>query len=360
MILVDHISGDPLANFTYKMIGFSDAAEIFVFVSGLACGIAYSRVFARQGYRGLTAAVSKRLVRIYIGYALSSVAMILLVTAAMYYMTVTDSVGIEAEQPADAITSALFLITPPPLSGILVLYIVLTCLVVPPLIVARGRYQNLALGVSGFIWVISQFTTEQAAFLTHKLFFNPFAWQFLFAIGVMLGINREKKSPILRYLLAKRAVIIAAWTVAIGALLIKILSSHSLFDVAVLRLDMDTATEMKENLTSTRLIHFLSVAFLVAVYFRQDSAILKSRLARPLIAMGANSLQVFSISVVLTIAMNLFVVGQVLTIEYWLAINGLAFLFLAVTALVFQYFSVHRSVHKPQSQFVTGEDRKFG
>src|SRR5262245_12732605 len=192
MILVDHVNGDPLSKFTYRVIGFSDAAEVFVFVSGLACGIAYFRVFARQGYYGLTAAICKRLVRIYIGYALSSVAMILLVTAAMNYMSVVHDVGIAIEQPASAITSALFLITPPSLSGILVLYIVLTCLVVPPLIVARGRYQNLALGVSGFIWLVSQFTTEHVAFLTHKLFFNPFAWQFLFAIGMMLGINREK------------------------------------------------------------------------------------------------------------------------------------------------------------------------
>jgi len=30
MIVVDHVSGDPLAMFTYRILGFSDAAEMFV------------------------------------------------------------------------------------------------------------------------------------------------------------------------------------------------------------------------------------------------------------------------------------------------------------------------------------------
>ena len=36
MIVVDHVSGDPLAMFTYRILGFSDAAEMFVFLSGIA------------------------------------------------------------------------------------------------------------------------------------------------------------------------------------------------------------------------------------------------------------------------------------------------------------------------------------
>jgi hypothetical protein len=31
MVVVDHIGGDPLGKFTYRVFGFSDAAEIFVF-----------------------------------------------------------------------------------------------------------------------------------------------------------------------------------------------------------------------------------------------------------------------------------------------------------------------------------------
>jgi len=31
MVVVDHIGGDPLGKFTYQAVGFSDAAEIFIF-----------------------------------------------------------------------------------------------------------------------------------------------------------------------------------------------------------------------------------------------------------------------------------------------------------------------------------------
>jgi len=358
-IFIDHVPGDPLAKFTYRMVGFSDAAEIFVFISGLACGIGYSRIFARGGSYGLTGAIGKRLARIYVYYAFSSVVMILLVNAAMEYMSVLDSFGIQAEQPASAITSALLLLTPPPLSGILVLYIVLTCLVVPPLVVSHGRYQNFALGVSALIWVASQFPTEHVSFFTQKLFFNPFAWQFLFAIGVTLGINRENKSPTLEYLLTNRMIIVTAWTIALGALFVKILSFHSFFDVAALRLEPDTAERMKQNLAPLRLVHFISVAFLVAVYFRRDSALLRSLIARPLIMMGAHSLQVFSLSVVLTIALNLFVTGHPLSVGSWLVANSLVFLLLALAAFALQHIGAYSPLNRMFSRDCDKRRLKF-
>src|SRR5262245_36212602 len=78
MIFVDHLVDDPLAKLTYRVIGFSDAAEIFVFLSGLACGIAYTRVLAREGVFALILTILKRAQRIYAYYALSSGAIILL------------------------------------------------------------------------------------------------------------------------------------------------------------------------------------------------------------------------------------------------------------------------------------------
>ncbi|MGZ5851738.1 MAG: OpgC domain-containing protein, partial [Hyphomicrobium sp.] len=33
MILVDHVVGDPIGKLTFRSVGFSDAAELFVFLS---------------------------------------------------------------------------------------------------------------------------------------------------------------------------------------------------------------------------------------------------------------------------------------------------------------------------------------
>ena len=56
MIIFDHIPGDPLSKFTYARLGFSDAAEIFVFLSGVSCGIVYSRVLSRRASAGCSEA----------------------------------------------------------------------------------------------------------------------------------------------------------------------------------------------------------------------------------------------------------------------------------------------------------------
>ena len=42
MILIDHMPGNPWEEVTVRNIGFSDAAEAFFVMSGIAAGIAYS------------------------------------------------------------------------------------------------------------------------------------------------------------------------------------------------------------------------------------------------------------------------------------------------------------------------------
>jgi hypothetical protein len=336
MIFVDHIYGDPLGKFTYKMIGFSDAAELFVFLSGLACGIAYSRIFARQGFFGLTVAIAKRVGRIYLYYALASVAMILLVITAKQYGVLNESFGIATDQPVTVIVSALLLISPPHLSVILVLYIILTVVVVPAIVVAQGRYGSLALAASGMIWAISQIFSSNLASLTHSLFvfFNPFAWQFLFAIGVTLGIHRDSKQSTMQNLLQVRWLTAAAWAIVLGAFVVKILSFHSGFGIETLRLLSIRASAMKANLPPMRLAHFLSMAYLATIYVRQASKFWEWPISSLIIKTGMHSLEVYSLSVVLVIAVNIFVFARGPSLAGRLGTDSLAFVLLAFTAAV--------------------------
>src|SRR5262249_24073884 len=68
MIFTDHIAGNFFARFTYQKLGFSDAAEIFIFLSGLSCAIAYGRILARDGYQAAQRRTLRRAWQIYIGY----------------------------------------------------------------------------------------------------------------------------------------------------------------------------------------------------------------------------------------------------------------------------------------------------
>jgi hypothetical protein len=332
MIFVDHVPGDPLSRITFHAIGFSDAAEIFVFISGLSCGIAYSRVLARKGWSALFSSITKRAARIYIYYALSSGAIILLATAAAFFWQ-WDYEVLAGPQQLPTILSVLFLISPPALTDILVLYIGLTLINVPAFLIAGERLCALALGISALIWVLSQVFSEFMAPLTNAWQFNPFAWQFLFSIGIFVGLKWDSRQPVLPSLAQHRWILVVACTVVISAFTYKLflfVSSRFGFDVAWLRIG-DT-WNMKANLSAIRILHFLSVAFLVAIYFRRDSALFKSLIAMPVIKAGRHSLEVYSLTVVLCVAAGIVVLVGTPSLRDWLLIDGIGFLSMVLLA----------------------------
>jgi hypothetical protein len=339
MIFVDHVIGDPLSKFTFRSIGFSDASEIFVFISGLACGIAYSRS-ARQSLSALFSSIAKRAGRIYIYYALSSGAIILLMTAAAVFLKIdyevlAGALSLGLEQHL-TIWSALLLISPPPGSSILLLYIVLTLVNVPAFMIAGERHCVLVLATSALIWAGSQVFS---GFLALSFdFFNLFAWQFLFSIGIFVGVKWNSNQPILPSLAQLGWVVVMAWTIVISAFLYRLVSSRSGLDVAWLRIAPGTWDDMKANLSAIRLLHFLSVAFLVAIYFRRDSALFKWSISMPVINAGRHSLQVFSLIVVLDTVVNIVVLVGSPSLLSRLLMDSIAFLFMALLAIAL----VHR------------------
>src|SRR3979411_1227938 len=50
LIYVDHVSPDDLTWFTIRSYGFSDAAEIFIFISGYTAAMVYGRTMFRFGF----------------------------------------------------------------------------------------------------------------------------------------------------------------------------------------------------------------------------------------------------------------------------------------------------------------------
>jgi hypothetical protein len=50
LIYVDHVSPDVLTWFTIRNYGFSDAAEIFIFISGYTAALVYGRATFESGF----------------------------------------------------------------------------------------------------------------------------------------------------------------------------------------------------------------------------------------------------------------------------------------------------------------------
>jgi hypothetical protein len=340
VILIDHISFNPLTRFTYHRFGFSDAAEAFVFLSGLSCGIAYYLVLKRRGFKGLIAAVAKRAAIIYMYYVLTSVAIILFKSATAYSIlragTLDEAFVACANNPWSAVWSAIFLMEPPWLPGILVLYLALTIFVIPVFLVGTEQNAELTLVVSGLIWLASQLHQFGDIWKTVFPYFNPLAWQFLFVIGMFLGVryhSRPRPPPRRR----PRWILLVAWavvTVSFAYKLSPFLAKQLDVDMSWFQLYDAGNEQFKYNLCAFRLVHFLSVALLVATYVDAGNTALRWG-GELMIKTGRWSLQIFSLGTVLSLIVTvIFATGSLSLIDK-LVVNLGAVLLTALAAVAF-------------------------
>lgn len=343
MIIFDHIPGDPLSRLTYTRLGFSDAAELFVFLSGLSCGIVYSRVLQRRSVAGLLTSVCRRSLQIYVYYLIASVATILLIALSRDVVTIpaNHQAFIALHEGAfAAIRSSIFLVSPPELPGILVLYLELTAFIIPIFLLVAARNAVMALALSGAIWLSSQIYPDVLPRLADHSYFNLLAWQFLFCIGMFIARSYNGE-PLALANFRTSGWILLAWSVVSINLAYRLalgLGPALGLNPSVLRLSDSTLVLIKENLSAVRLVHFMSVALLVATYITPKSAILRWPGANAMIQSGRCSLQVFCLGAVLSVILNLFV-----AVEGPFALERIILDFLAILLIVHIVAALMRS-----------------
>ena len=336
MIIFDHVPGDPLSKFTYIHLGFSDAAEIFFFLSGVSCGIVYSRVLSRQGVGSLLRSVSWRALHIYTYYLIASLVTILAIAASRDIIAIPDnhqSFIALRENPLAAIKSAIFLVSPPKLPGTLVIYLELTLFVIPVFLLIAMRSSAAALMASAGLWLLAQLHPDLLPRLADPSYFNPYAWQFIFCIGMFVGtwynsgfsLAPFRKPP---------WVLLACAVVASGLLyrIARVYASRHHLDLGMFAWPDATLDQMKQNLSAIRLVHFLSVAFLVAIFVRPNSPILRWPGASVFIKSGKCSLQVFCAGTVVTVLLNLFIAAEAPPAWGRLILDCLAIMLIAAMA----------------------------
>jgi hypothetical protein len=337
MIIVDHIPNDPLNRFTYARLGLSDAAEIFVLLSGVSCGIVFYRVLLRQGLNGFLRAIGKRALQIYVYYLLASLITIGIIAASRDVLTipVNDQAFIDLrEAPLAAILSAIRLTSPPELPGILVLYLELTVVAIPAFLLFPSRDYNLALIFSGLVWAFSQIHPDFLPRLADHSYFNPLAWQFLFCLGLFVGVSfttGEKPFETLQ----NKGWLVAAWSIVIFELVYRLsMILFTKFHLDWFVLPDVTLRLMKENLSALRLLQFLSVAFLVATYVKKDSPVLSWPGASVIVKSGRSSLQVFCLGAILTVVLNLVIAVERPIAFERLVLDGMTISLIGLAALL--------------------------
>lgn len=64
-IFLDHIPHEVLNWTTSRNYGFSDAADLFVFISGYTAALAFGRIMVERGYLAAASRLSKRAFELY-------------------------------------------------------------------------------------------------------------------------------------------------------------------------------------------------------------------------------------------------------------------------------------------------------
>lgn len=296
MILVDHMPGNAFENFTPRNFGFSDAAEAFVFLSGLSIALAYGGHFSVGERLKTLRGLGRRALKLYGAHIGLSLVGLAIFFAGAAWAGKPDLVEVHGrdvfvDRPGAGLIGLVSLGHQLGYFNILPLYMILI-LSVPAFLLLAGIDRRLMLAVSALLYGMARLRhwnlpnwPDSGAW-----FFNPFAWQLLFSIGIAVGLS-VREAPIA---LTRPRVIVAGLIVIAGALVVTHGFSFSqdpqgagFWESLRGKLDLD-----KSQLGLVRLFHFLAVAYVIYA-LGLAKRLRGSRIYGPLALLGRNSLWSF-------------------------------------------------------------------
>src|SRR6266852_6338744 len=80
-IFLDHIPHEVLNSFTTRNYGFSDAADLFVFISGYTAALVFGRIMMERGYVASALKLARRASQLYAAHIMVVVFYIALVAS---------------------------------------------------------------------------------------------------------------------------------------------------------------------------------------------------------------------------------------------------------------------------------------
>lgn len=305
LIFIDHLPPNILTWFTIRNYGFSDATEIFIFISGYTAAFVYGRAMLEQGIVIATARILKRVWQIYVAHVFLFtifLAEISYVANSFENPLYTEEMGILdfLKEPDVTIVQALLLKFRPVNMDVLPLYIVLM-LFLPPILWLMQRRADLTLALSVALYALTwEYDLYLSAYPNGVWAFNPYAWQLLFVFGAWCALGGAKRMS--RILSSK----ITLW-ISVAYLLAAFWVTLTWYIPQIHHLLPRVAEQWmypinKTDLDVLRFAHFLALAALTVRFLPRDWAGLKSPWLRPLILCGQHSLEIFCIGVFLAFA----------------------------------------------------------
>lgn len=307
-IFIDHIPNNILGWFTLWAIGFSDAAEVFIFISGYTAALVYGNALRRHGPMLGSAQVLHRVWQLYIAHLF----LFLLLTAMVSYTVLNFDNPMYAEElrvgsflaePHIAIIKALLLQFQPIFLDILPLYIVLL-LFFPVVLLAIERHVLLALIPAAMLYAAQYwFNLAPAAYPDDREWvFNPYAWQLLFVIGATCGHARIDGRAVMPAGRLRDGLLLLAGVFLVFALVIRMSWTIHLFYEPFPGLLLKQLYPIsKTDMAPLRLAHFLALAVVVVHFLKAENPIFAARWAKPIVICGQHSLHIFCLGILLSV-----------------------------------------------------------
>jgi len=305
LIFLDHIPSNIVSWVTIRNYGFSDAAEMFVFISGYTAAFVYGRAMRQRGFVVAGARILKRAWQVYVAH----VFLFVVYLAEIAYVSKNFESSLYAEewnifdflkQPDVTLFQALVLKFKPVNMDVLPLYIVLL-LGFPAALWLLLRRPALALAGSAILYAMARtFEWNIPAYPSGEWVFNPLAWQLLFVIGAWCGVGGAER---LAGLIRSRVVAVLAVAYLVFAFAIVMTWYFPRYGYLVPRWLGELIYPIdKANLDVLRLLHFMALAVLAVRLVPPGSPALNAPVFRPAILCGQHSLEIFCLGVFLAFA----------------------------------------------------------
>jgi hypothetical protein len=328
-IFLDHIPNNIASWLTLRNYGFSDAAEVFMFVSGVTCALAYGAAWRSEGWNGVINRTLRRSWDIYVAFLLVTLACAILVHLTGRLADESNT-RVLLDDPGTTLARAAILQYRPVNTDVLPAFVLLHLLFAPLLwLLLRAPNATLAASLALYV-LVHVFGWTVPAWPDGHWAFNPLAWQLLVVLGAWWMIEGKRVQPwvmsrttlmlAVLYLLFS-LVIALSWRIGpLEALIPQVLAKHPLD---------------KSNLPPLRLLHFLAIAVVAAWFVPRNWRGLATPVMRGAIRCGQNSLPIYCLGVLLTFAshMVLLDISDGLAMQIALSLAGIAAMIATATLL---------------------------
>src|SRR5215831_13925064 len=195
-IFLDHVPNNVGCWLTLRNYGFSDAAEMFMFISGVTCALAYGKACRCEGWSGVIRRSLRRGWDIYAAFLLLTLACAIVVyLAGGGHLADESNTRLLLEHPGSALAHAAILQYRPVNTDILPTFVVFHVLFAP-LLWLLLRAPNVTLGASLLLYaLVHVFGWTVPAWPNNVWYFNPLAWQLLIVLGAWWVIEGERLRP---------------------------------------------------------------------------------------------------------------------------------------------------------------------